>query len=252
MLKNCYFLLSTLCVVLCLFTSCIFKPPMPTPALLNRGGEASYSMIFGMPSTEMQLAVSPVKHLLLVGEYKSTFTSQSHYHKVKERGSLGIGAYSRIRKNLFLEFVHMTRQYTNYKGDTDQVIGNGSGNILASAYGSMNYHQTRLSFYQRKSNYIFGATLNMVDVLYHFKGGHVKQIADYYIRDEPYHLYGFTVNPFISARLIGHLHMYFSAALTSTRGIDNISGHMFTPISFRFGFNILLNREKTSLSNNSL
>ncbi|MFN4123285.1 MAG: hypothetical protein ACK4GL_08285 [Flavobacteriales bacterium] len=224
---------------------------MPALAFLNRGGEASYSMIFGMPSAEMQLAVSPVKHLLLLGEYKSTFISQSYYSKVKERGSLGIGAYTKIKKNLFLELVHMTRQYAKYSGNTDQVIGNGVGNILASAYGSMNYHQTRLSFYQRKSNYFFGVTLNMVDVFFHLKGGDITQIAEYYIRDEPYQLYGFSVNPFIGARLIGHLHMYFSAALTKTRSIDGVSGHMFTPLSFRFGFNILLNREKTSLSNNS-
>jgi hypothetical protein len=208
-------------------------------------------MIAGSPSLEMQLAVSPVKHLLLVGEHKSVYTDPSKYRKVRERSSLGLGTYFSLRNDFCIEAVHMTRQYSKYSGHFDQVISNGAGNFFTTASGHMNYHQTRLSVYQKYREGFVGITLNYINVLYQIQGGGIPQVAVFYIRDEPYQAHALSINPFYNVKIAGSLNMFFCGAITMTKTIEESGGHMFTPISMRVGFNILLDRKRKNSSDSN-
>jgi len=231
-----------------LLSSCMLKPPQVAPTFLKRSGEFSCNMMTGGRDVEMQVAVSPIKHVILIGEHKS---KSKINNKTGERSSLGLGLYYKVGEKTYLEFIHMARQFDKFGGHIDQAIGHGAGTGFVSASGRKDFTQSWFTIYNAYKEGNVGMSLNYINTRYWVKNGYMPQFAQYYIRDDPFRLHAFNISIFWNVNLIERLSLYWLGSMTFSKHSGDSTGIIYTPISFRIGLNFYF-QLKSKLSDQTM
>jgi len=232
-------------LVLGLLSSCSFRPPQNIPTFINRAGETSCNIVTRLDYFEAQMAFSPVKYLLLLGEVKSeSMKDNSNF----ARHSAGIGLYYPLKKKkITFELIHFARQFERFGGPLHGLMTVSNDKILSHASGNYDFTQTRFAFYKiTPENYRYGVSLNYIDCKYFITGASSYLVSQYYIRDEPYRIYALNISLFSSFPISKYVDFVHSLSLSRTRlqQTHSPSVAIFSPFSYRFGVSYYLDRKK--------
>ena len=229
---------------LVVISSCSFKPPQNIPTFINKAGEVSLNTVTRFDHFEAQLALSPVKYLLLVGALKSKDLKNEG---IIARHSFGMGCYFPIQQRKYtLEFLHLARQFDAFSGNLYGIMTAGSGNHPTSASGSYDFTQTRVAFYKNNpSQSKYGASLNFIHGKYSISSIWPTFHTPSYVSNNPYAMYAINLTFFGAIHLTRYVNLLHSFTISRTRLLDgpNPSLLVFSPFSLRIGIGFYFDRK---------